>query len=302
MSYLVPLTLGACVYPVDDNEIKYLAVYKLLAEHEITFALMVPSILSYMRPYFEDIKLERLRYSLFCGEALYEDIIREWSRCAPNARIQNVYGPTEATIFCLAYDWKHGQCREKSANGIVSIGKPMKNTNAIIVDDAFVPVQQGIRGELCLSGGQLTSGYWNNPEKNQSAFFTCPQEKSVRFYRTGDMSYVDSDGDFVFCGRVDYQVKIQGYRVELHEVEHYARRYGEGYNVAAVAHENQTGQTVIHLFVEDGGACASEMIEYLKNHLPPYMIPSGVTSIDRLPLNGNGKIDRKKLIQLLADG
>src|SRR6185437_4813765 len=102
MSYLVPLTLGACVYTVPEDEIKYLAVYQLLEAQEITFALMVPSILAYMRPYFEDIRLERLRYSLFCGEALHEDIAREWSACVPNARIQNVYGPTEATIFCLA--------------------------------------------------------------------------------------------------------------------------------------------------------------------------------------------------------
>jgi len=302
MSYLVPLTLGACVYPVDENEIKYLAVYKLLADHEITFALMVPSMLAYMRPYFEDIKLGGLRYSVFCGEALYEDITREWSQCAPNARIQNVYGPTEATIFCLAYDWNRSRGGEKATKGIVSIGKPMKHTKAIVVDDALVPAERGIKGELCLSGGQLTSGYWNNPEKNKSAFFTCPEEQNGRFYRTGDLAYVDREGDFVFCGRTDYQVKIQGYRVELHEIEHYARQYGQGYSVAAVAHENRTGQTVIHLFVENGSQSALEMTDFLKTKLPPYMIPAGVTSLDQLPLNSNGKIDRKKLVQLLDDG
>src|SRR5262249_6798879 len=143
MSYLVPLTLGACAYTVPQNDIKYVTMYQLLEDQKITFALMVPSILSHLRPYFEDIKLEKLRYCLFCGEALYEDLTREWSACVPNARIQNVYGPTEATIFCFAYDWRPGQNQRKSPNGIVSIGKPMKRTKAMIVDDSLTPVKQG---------------------------------------------------------------------------------------------------------------------------------------------------------------
>ena len=299
MSYLVPLTLGSCAYTVPEAEIKYLAVYQLLEDQEITFALMVPSLLAYMRPYFEDIRLERLRYSLFCGEALHEDVAREWSACVPNARIQNVYGPTEATIFCLAYDWTREVSEKKSVNGIVSIGKPMKHTDAIVVDDRLMPLAPGTQGELCLSGAQLTAGYWNNPEKNKEAFFTSSQEEHRRFYRTGDLAYIDRDGDFVFCGRLDYQVKIQGYRVELHEIEHHARQYPERHNVAAVAYRNPTGNTSIHLFVENGGKCIADLINFLKTRLPYYMIPSGVTSLDQLPLNSNGKTDRNKLAQLV---
>lgn len=299
MSYLVPLTLGACVYTVPENEIKYMAVYQLLEDQEITFALMVPSILSYLRSYFEDIRLEKLRYSLFCGEALYEDITREWSACVPNARIQNVYGPTEATIFCLTYDWTPSQSEGKSVKGIVSIGKAMKHTKAIVVDENMKPVKQGDQGELCLAGGQLTAGYWNNPAKNKEAFFTYVNGETLVYYRTGDSAYVDTDGDFVFCGRIDYQVKIQGYRVELHEIEHHARQYGKCRNVAAVAYQNQVGNTSIHLFVEDGREHTGTIIDFLKTRVPYYMIPSGVTSIEHLPLNSNGKTDRKKLLQLL---
>ena len=302
MSYLVPLTLGSCAYTVPEAEIKYLAVYQLLEDQEITFALMVPSILAYMRPYFEDIRLERLRYSLFCGEALHEDIAREWSACVPNGRIQNVYGPTEATIFCLAYDWIRNSSEKKSMNGIVSIGKPMKHTHAIVADDRLMPLAPGTQGELCLSGAQLTAGYWNNPEKNKEAFFTSSQEEHRRFYRTGDLAYVDSEGDFVFCGRLDYQVKIQGYRVELHEIEHHARQHPEKPNVAAVACRNSAGNTSIHLFVENGAKCAAGLIDFLKARLPYYMIPSRVTSIGQMPLNSNGKTDRKKLVQLAEAG
>ena len=298
MSYLVPLTLGACAYTVPENEIKYMAVYQLLEEQEITFALMVPSILSYLRPYFEDIRLEKLRYSLFCGEALFDDITREWSECIPNARIQNVYGPTEATIFCLAYDWKREQDANNSVSSIVTIGKPMLHTKAIIVDENFKPVKAGEQGELCLSGGQLTAGYWNNPEKNKEAFFEYQNGELRTFYRTGDSAYVNENGDFIFCGRIDYQVKIQGYRVELHEIEHHARQFGKCGNVAAVAYKNQVGNTSIHLFVEKNPE-ATTMIDFLKTRIPYYMIPSGITNMEQLPLNTNGKIDRKQLLQLL---
>jgi acyl-coenzyme A synthetase/AMP-(fatty) acid ligase len=261
---------------------------------------MVPSILAYLRPYFEDIRLEKLRHSVFCGEALYEDIIREWSRCIPNARIQNVYGPTEATIFCLSYDWTPAQREGKSVNGIVSIGKPMKHTKVIIVDERLNAVKQGEQGELCLAGGQLSPGYWNNPQKNQEAFFTPATDETLVYYRTGDSAYVDGDGDFVFCARIDHQVKIQGYRVELHEIEHYARQHGRCGSVAAVAYRNQLGSTSIHLFLEGGHEHAGTLLDFLKTRLPHYMIPSGVTSLERLPLNDNGKIDRGKLAQLLV--
>jgi amino acid adenylation domain-containing protein len=299
MSYLVPLTLGACVYTVPENEIKYMAIYQLLEDQEITFALMVPSILSYLRPYFDDIRLEKLRYSLFCGEALYEDTTREWSACVPNARIQNVYGPTEATIFCLTYDWSPSQREGKSVKGIVSIGKTMKHTKAIIVDENFKQVKPGEQGELCLAGAQLTSGYWNNAIKNKEAFFTYVNGETIVYYRTGDSAYLDQDGDFVFCGRIDYQVKIQGYRVELHEIEHHARQYGKCSNVAAVAYQNKVGNTSIHLFVENGREHTNTIIDFLKTRVPYYMIPSGVSSIEHLPLNSNGKTDRKQLLQLL---
>ena len=183
--------------------------------------------------------------------------------------------------------------------GIVSLGKPMKHTKAIVVDENMKPVKQGAQGELCLAGGQLTPGYWNNPKQNKEAFFTHAIGDTLTYYRTGDSAYVDANGNFVFCGRIDYQVKIQGYRVELHEIEHHARQYGKCRNVAAVAYQNTFGTTSIHLFLEDGREHVGTIVDFLKTRLPYYMIPSGVTSIEHLPLNNNGKTDRKALLQLL---
>jgi len=102
-SFLLPLCIGACVYTIPENEIKFLYAYKLLKTHSITFASMVPSAISFLQPYFGNILLEKLRFSFFSGEALDEHILKEWSHCVPNAVIGNFYGPTEATIVCTYY-------------------------------------------------------------------------------------------------------------------------------------------------------------------------------------------------------
>lgn len=298
MSYLIPLCVGACVYTVPAGEIKFTAAYSILEEHQISVALMVPSILSFLRKYFDEIRLENMRYSLFCGEALFSDLTAEWAECVPNALVQNVYGPTEATIFCLTYDWKRSE-KNKENNGIVCIGKPMKNIIAVIVDETLAPVANGTFGELCLSGGQLTAGYLKNPEKNKEAFFKISVDGNENiFYRTGDICCKDTDGDFLYSGRLDNQVKIQGFRVELSEIEHFAREYVKS-NVVALTSQNANGNVIISLFVENFQQ-TNELHDYLKNKLPPYMIPAEILQIKNFPLNINGKIDRKALQKLLS--
>jgi amino acid adenylation domain-containing protein len=298
MSYVIPLCIGACVYPVSSKGIKYTGVYDILETHEITFALMVPSILSFLRSYFKDIKLEKLRYSLFCGEALYNDIVGEWSECVPNALIQNVYGPTEATIFCLTYNWNKKYSDEKSFNGIVSIGKPMNNISAIIIGEDLKFVPDGEKGELCLSGNQLTEGYWKAPEKNNESFFKS-EKNSEKFYRTGDICFIDKDGDFAYCGRLDNQIKIQGFRVELSEIEHHVRQITGLANVAAIPLVNKFGNTEIYLFVENYKNDTNKIHEYLKSKIPQYMLPVDISSIPVFPLTTNGKINRKVLLELI---
>lgn len=301
MCYVVPLLVGGSVYTVPAAGVKYTQIYSLLEEHQLTVALMVPSILSYLRPYFEDIRLESLRYSLFCGEALYSDIAGEWAACAPNALVQNVYGPTEATIFCLTYDRPLGGCVVKSASGIMCIGRPMERVRAIVVDDNCRPVERGEKGEVCLGGEQLTPGYWQDSEKTRQAFFQLEVDgERHRYYRTGDIGFQDQDGDFFFCGRLDHQVKVQGgFRVELSEVEHHARA-ASGKNVAAVATPNAVGTTEIHLFVEDIDLSVDDLYRKLRLRLPSYMMPAGISALAVFPLNVNGKVDRKALKASLA--
>ena len=299
MSYLVPLCKGACVYTVPSGDIKFTSAYSILEDYQITVALMVPSILNFLKKYFDEIRLESMRYSLFCGEALYTDLTRGWAECVPHALIQNVYGPTEATIFCLTYDWKRSE-KNKENNGILCIGKPMNGIQAIIVDENLLAVPDGTPGELCLLGNQLTSGYLNNPVKNKDAFFSAiiDGQKCI-FYRTGDICFKDEAGDFLYSGRLDNQVKIQGFRVELSEIEYHARDFAKNSNAVALISQNATGQSLIHLFVENFKD-TNNLIDHLKNKLPPYMIPSEVRHVQNFPLNVNGKIDRNALQKLIG--
>ena len=299
MSYIIPLCLGACVYTVPAGGIKYTIVYSLLEEQNITFALMVPSILTYLRPYFDDIRLQNLRYSLFCGEALYSDIASEWKLCVPNALIQNVYGPTEATIFCSTYTIPKTASEVKSYNGSVCIGKAMENMALKVFDEHNNLLGIDQKGELCLSGNQLTDGYINNPSKNKEVFFSYTENGiQTRYYRTGDLAFIDKDGDFLYCGRIDFQIKIQGFRVELGEIEQHVRQFTNSSNVVAIAIEKNTGVFQIKLFIENYNNDTNQIIEHLKTKVPQYMIPSEIISIPTFPLNVNGKVDRKELSKI----
>ena len=117
MSYLMPLLKGACVYTIPKDKIKFNYIAVLLEDHQLTIALMVPSIIHYLRPYFDEIDCASMKYNLFCGEALPLDVTKEWSNCVPNAKIMNVYGPTEDTVFCTHYTYsRNGE--NKTSNGV----------------------------------------------------------------------------------------------------------------------------------------------------------------------------------------
>lgn len=294
-SYLIPLLKGACIYTIPKDKIKYSYIYELMEEHELTFTLMVPSILHYLRPYFDEIKLPKLRYSLFAGEALPLDVTTEWSKCVNNAKIINLYGPSEGTIFCTYYNYNRFELN-KSHHGVLSIGKPMKDNYTIIVDENNQVVDNGREGELCLKSDQLTPGYWNNKEKNEDSFFTqIYNSKAERFYKTGDLCKYDKDGDILYLGRIDFQTKIQGFRVELSEIEFYAKQYLEKTNVVVIAMKDQLGNTELGMAIEEKKFDSSLILDYMKSKLPPYMIPKKVAFTENFPLNSNGKIDRKHL-------
>jgi D-alanine--poly(phosphoribitol) ligase subunit 1 len=295
MSYLAPLLKAACVYTIPKDKIKFNYIAELLDEHHLTIALMVPSIIHYLRPYFDEIDCASMKYSLFCGEALPLDVTKEWADCVPNARIMNVYGPTEDTIFCTHYTYDRGG-NNKMFNGLLSIGRSMEESFTIIIDDNNETVKTGEKGQLCLGGIQLTPGYWKNDEKNKEAFFyTTYKGEKTRFYKSGDLCVADEAGDIMYLGRVDSQIKVQGFRVELSEIEFFAKEFLQKTNAVAIAFTNKINNTEIGMVIESDEFDPKELTGYMKTKMPVYMIPTQFRFERSFPLNTNGKIDRKLL-------
>lgn len=296
ISYLVPLTVGACVFTIPAGGVKYIAIPEILEEYGLTFALMAPSTINYLKPYFDEIELPELKYSLFCGEALREEITDSWSKCVPNADVYNVYGPTEDTIFCTYYKFNKGG-KNKSHNGILSIGKTMISGDVKVLNEDGAEAGIGELGELSLFGGQLFKEYWKNEEKTQDAFIVAKDGR--KYYKSGDVCFRDEDGDIMYSGRMDHQAKIQGFRVELGEIEFHAREYLKGPNVVCLAYDNAKGLTEIAMFIESQSLPTEKLIEYMRTKMPAYMIPSQIIFQEVFELNSNGKVDKNILQQLI---
>jgi amino acid adenylation domain-containing protein len=292
--FLIPLLHGASVFTIPHHAIKYSYVYGLLEDHQLTFATMAPSMVRYLQPYFEELDLKSLKYSLLTAEASYSTLIDEWSKCIPNASIYNFYGPTEGTIYCTYYKYQKNQYNQQ-INGILNIGEPMNGFTAVIIDENNNIITTPQKGELCISGEQVTSGYLSEADKNKTTFISLNvNDKKQLFYKTGDICYYEKNL-LMYVGRMDQQVKIQGYRVELSEIEFHAREALKGKNTIAVTYTHITQTKEIALFIEDEQVDEIALKQYLKTKLPSYMIPSKYLLQKTFPLNSNGKIDRKTL-------
>lgn len=300
--YVVPLVTGSSIYTVSPDSIKYLAAYKLMLDHRLTFVKMPPSTLSYLRPYFSSIMLKSLKYCLLGGEAFPSNLAQEWEKCVPNALIQNVYGPTEATINCLIYDWNKPGSKRKEMNGTVSIGRGFGSNRFMVLGDDQKLAAHGEAGELLISGDQVSPGYCGNPELNERLFMDQEDcDISRRYYRTGDLVLVDKEGDIMYLGRNDEQVQVQGFRVELGDIEAHARDYLKGINVMAAGKYSGTGDMRLYLFVELEEADFQSLFDYLRLHLPPYMVPSKIFAIPEFPKLVSGKLDRKTMLKSIPE-
>jgi non-ribosomal peptide synthetase component F len=305
MSAFTPLFLGATCYVPSSKGVGYLNVLRTLERERITVALMVPSVLAFLEKYFGEIELPHLRHSLFCGEALPVALARKWAVCVPNARIFNVYGPTEATIFCTTYEFPRDDAAVLSHHGVVSIGEPLAGTQLLILNEGLEVLKSGETGELFLAGAQVTDRYWRNDEKTKEAFMQISHgSERVPVYRTGDVAFA-SDGRYFYCGRMDHQVKIAGYRVELGEIEFHARALSGVLNAAAVARRDPVGNCSLFLFLQiENAVDSNKLSEYraqLSRTLPSYMIPQKIHVLPSFPLNQNGKIDRKQLLERVEE-
>ncbi|WP_242357595.1 AMP-binding protein [Bacteroides acidifaciens] len=298
-SYLAPLTKGACCYTIPYGQIKYVYASGLIEEQQLTFGAMAPSMLRYLKPYFEEFDATSMKQCILTAEACPLKLMEEWYQYATNVELYDFYGPTEATIYCTYYKLTRGG-ENKTLNGIISIGKPMANVIGLILDEQGNEVPDGEKGELCIAGDQVTCGYFNNPEKNTEAFFMKEfNGEQTRFYHTGDLCYKDVEGDIMYSGRLDHQAKIQGFRVEMGEIEFHAREYLGGTNVVCIAFDNADSLTEIAMFIEREQFDTDALTQYMRTKMPSYMIPTRIIFIPTFPLNSNDKIDKVKLKALI---
>lgn len=292
---------GACLCAPTSGQKMFPGKY--ITDCGITMWFSVPStaVLMNRLKMLKPGKYPQLRFSLFCGEALPIEIVQKWADAAPQSVVENLYGPTELTIACTLYRWNAQTSPAQSEFGVVPIGEPYPGMKLLVADEQQNEVAVGEAGELLMTGPQLTLGYYNDPQRTAAAFVTPPGRNEV-YYRTGDRVRRPAAGEpLVYLGRVDNQIKIQGYRVELGEVEAILRQEaGVDVAIAVGWPVTASGADGIVGFLGAEHADTAAIRERVIARLPPYMHPSELRLVSEFPLNANGKVDRKALLALLA--
>ncbi len=278
---------------------------KYLSDMELTIWFSVPSTAVFMKQLgmLKPGRYPSLRYSLFCGEPLPVASASAWLDAAPNSILENLYGPTELTIACTLYRWDPLRSPEEAELGIVPIGYPYPGMKVMVADEKLQEVAPGQQGELLMNGPQTSLGYWKDPDKTKAAFIV-PQGKGEVYYRTGDrVRRPVGNGPLTHLGRVDFQVKVLGHRVELGEVEGAVRKACGLDGVVAVGWPaTPSGFGGIEVFIEGPETEPERLHEAVAAELPEYMVPKRFHFSDRLPRNVNGKFDRKAMSTMLQRG
>ena len=289
---------GACVCPV--SKLQAALPQRCVDEWGITVWTSTPSLATMLRngDVLPPASLRRLRYSVFCGEPLPARTARYWMSAASSAFLDNLYGPTEAAVACTGFLVAPGS--DLSDTGTVPIGWPFPGVDCLLgpsdgrtpPGDPGDPVQAS--GELWLTGPQVCGGYLN-PGFDSERFASVGGR---RWYKTGDQVRRTSEHGLVHLGRIDEQVKVNGYRVELAEVERAMERSAPGASCGAVIVSAPGELAILGAFVAGSDAGIAALRTNLAKELPPYMMPAHIWPVARLPVTPNGKTDRSALRDL----
>jgi aspartate racemase len=247
--------------------------------------------------------LRQVRQLLAGGDVLPATHVRKALEKLKGCELINGYGPTENTTFTCCFR----MTSPSQAGESVPIGRPISNTHVYILDRYLQPVPIGVPGELFTGGGGLARGYLHEPKLTAERFVPDPfsSRPDARLYRTGDLARFRSDSNIEFLGRLDQQVKIRGYRIELGEIEALLCNAPRVSQVAVVARQSPDGdRSLVAYVVEDhsnngeahtNGDFTGELRQYVQRSLPEFMVPSRFIHVESLPLNANGKVDRRAL-------
>ena len=295
-----PLMSGACLVvarPEGHKDASYLA--RLVAREAITILHFVPSMLRIFleAPGLEDCRATRTVVA--SGEALTPDLVaRIHDRFGGRAKLENLYGPTEAAVDVTVWPCPPG-------DDAVPIGRPVANTQIHVFDRHGRPQPLGVPGEVAIAGVQLARGYRRRPSLTASRFVPDPvsTEPGARAYRTGDLARRRPGGEVEYLGRLDFQVKVRGLRIELGEIEATLDRHPAVRQSVVVARTIEAGDAQLVAYVvasqdpepEAADQLAAELKTFVGATLPEHMVPAVVISLDEMPLNPSGKVDRRAL-------
>ena len=290
-----PLLYGArlCVAkPGGHRDADYL-VHAIQA-HCVSVSVFVPSMLQLFLEHGGVEQCTSLRHVICIGEALSADL-RDRFFARLDVPLHNLYGPAEAAVSVT-----HWTCDREQTLPFVPIGRPVANTQCYVLDTQLEPIPIGESGELYLGGVQVGRGYHNQPELTAQKFIPDPfqTDPDARLYKTGDLCRFLPDGNIQFLGRIDNQVKVRGFRIELDEIESILINHPDVSHCVASTDENDRGERSLVAYLVLGGKAVlsvGSLRKWLAARLPDYMIPSRFFSITAIPLSPNGKVDRRAL-------
>ncbi len=287
----IPLKTGATVYIPPKMYYTFpKKILQFIIDKEINTLVWVPSALCNVVncKAFNVAVPTTIKLVIFCGEVMPCKHLNVWKKNIPDALYVNMYGPTEATYACMYYDVN----REFRDDEKLPLGKACENSEILLINDDNEEAGEEEIGEICILGQCLSNGYYNNPERTNAAFIQNPINKCwiELMYRTGDLAY-RKDGDIVFAGRKDFQIKRLGHRIELGEIENVIMSIEDVENACCVY--NPETSDIIAVFT---GKIESDVISRLvEEKLPHYMLPNKYEHLKAMPMNLNGKIDRALL-------
>jgi amino acid adenylation domain-containing protein/FkbH-like protein len=282
---LVGITRDVALSPVDFA--------RELREQNISAMFLTAALFNQVTAEAPDA-FSTVRTAMFGGEAGDPKSVARVLKHKPPRHLVNGYGPTENTTFSACYEVR---AMAETATS-VPIGRPISNSQCYILDTRLNPMPVGVPGELHVGGDGLARGYWNRPQLTAQKFIPNPFLPGTLIYKTGDLARWLPDGNLEFLGRLDEQVKIRGFRVELGEIESILGRHPAIRECAVVMRKDETGHDrLLAYFVCNGKRVPSfdELLRFLNERLPDYMVPAAFVSLDALPLTPNGKVDRKAL-------
>ncbi len=292
-SIYFPLITGGTTY-MYNGELKNDLV-EIFDNEKLNIIKFTPTHIGIVNKVVPAKSCSNIRCVIVGGESFYKDTCIEFlNKFGKHIEIHNEYGPTEATVSCTDYIVRP---HENTCGAYFSIGGPVNNAQIYITDNYLKPVPVGVTGELCIAGDGVGAGYLNDPELTAERFIDNPFGEG-KLYRTGDLAYWQEDGNIVFAGRKDFQVKIRGLRVELGEIENAVSGI-DGINMsAAVVRNDAQDRPVICAFYTGAEKEANQLRQMLGDRLPKYMIPHIFAHLEEMPLTVSGKVDRNALPEI----